>query len=412
MGNSILFLPGVLVIYILASRIAMRRLRGRGREMIMALLNLAGVCVCFFALDEKHAQHHVGLLLFTEYVCMVLVQYILLRLFSNAEGYLPWLAFFCPIAYLVVLRYVPGSVLQRLTSFAHGWLPVPYVIGLSYMAFRCSRLVLEVRNGSVPKPGIWEYLNFAFFLPIMSVGPINTYANHRRGFEPTPYEVPVGRAALRILVGLVKFHFLGAVLKRLTYDSFLLNGHPHHWIDLPIAMIFYFLYLYCDFSGFCDMAIGAAALIGIPVLENFDHPFAARNIKEFWSRWHITLSQWMRDVVFAPLSKYLVRVMGPSNANHAVAIAVFVIFLLVGIWHGTGLHYAVFGAMQAFGVVANHYYTIFLKKRLGREGFKAYNENRWIHAAAVVCTFLFYAASLMFFANTMRQIPRIFHTLH
>jgi hypothetical protein len=91
------------------------------------------------------------------------------------------------------------------------------MIGISYLAFRCSRLVLEIRNGVVQKPNLLEYLNFAFFLPTMPVGPINTYANFRRGFGAQPYDVPVGRAALRILVGAVKYEFLANLCNQLTY---------------------------------------------------------------------------------------------------------------------------------------------------------------------------------------------------
>ena len=176
-------------------------------------------------------------------------------------------------------------------------------------------------------------------------------------------------------------------------------------------MVFYYLYLYCNFSGYCDMAIGAAGLIGIPVAENFNNPFAARNVKDFWNRWHITLSSYMRDVVFAPLSKNLVRAMGPAYANHAIALTITVVFLLVGVWHGVGWNYFIYGALHALGVVTNHYYTIGLKKWLGRDGFKAYNENRWIHALAVTLTFAYCAASLMFFANTLPQIRQIFDAM-
>ncbi len=222
------------------------------------------------------------------------------------------------------------------------------------------------------------------------------------------YNVPVGRAALRILVGAVKYEFLGTLCSQLTYSGLLLDDHPHQWMDLPVAMLFFYLYLYLNFSGFCDMAIGAAALMGIPVPENFDNPFAARNVKEFWNRWHITLSQYMRDVVFSPLSKFLVRIMGVHLADHAIALAITVVFLLLGIWHGVGWHFAVYGAAQSLGMVVVHYYTIFLKKWLGREGFKAYNQNRWIQAAAVVLTFVYVGASLFFFANTFDDMKTIF----
>jgi D-alanyl-lipoteichoic acid acyltransferase DltB (MBOAT superfamily) len=262
----------------------------------------------------------------------------------------------------------------------------------------------------VRKPNFLEYINFAFFLPTMPVGPINTYQNFRRGFSET-YGVPVARAALRILVGAVKYGFLGTLCDRLSYAGLLLDGHSHHWVDLPVAMVFYYLYLYCNFSGFCDMAIGAASLIGVPVPENFENPLAARNMREFWNRWHITLSAWMRDVVFSPLSKFLVRIMGISQANHAIALTIVFVFLLIGIWHGVGWNYALFGLAQALGVVTVHYYTLFLKKHLGREGFKAYTQNALVHAAAVCLTFCYYAATLFLFANTLPQMHKIFSLL-
>lgn len=396
-------------VYILASRLALRQLRGPAREVVMGLLNLAAV---FYFLIYYYFPHGQNLQKFILYPLVVIVQYLVFRWLCDARGRRFWLAFFVPIGFLILFRYLPGELYEKLGRLLHrSSAKPPLLIGLSYLAFRCSRLVLEVRNGVVKKPGFWEYLTFAFFLPTMSVGPINTYANFRRGFAAEPCDVPVGRAVLRILVGVVKAEFLGGLFGQLGYSGLLLDGHPHLWIQLPIAMVFYFLYLYCNFSGFCDLAIGAAGLIGIPVLENFDHPFAARNIKDFWNRWHITLSQWMRDIVFAPLSKFLVRLMGPAMVNHAIALTITVVFLLVGIWHGVGWNYAIYGLIHALGLVANHYYTIGLKKWLGREGFKAYMGNRWIHAAAVGLTFSYCAASLLFFANTLPQIKDIFAVL-
>lgn len=159
------------------------------------------------------------------------------------------------------------------------------------------------------------------------------------------------------------------------------------------------------------MAIGAAGLMGIPVAENFNNPFAARNVRDFWNRWHITLSVYMRDVVFSPLSKFLVRLFGFARANHAIAVAIVVVFLLVGIWHGVGWNFAAYGAVHALGVVVNHYYTIGLKIWLGRDGFKAYNVNPWIRAGAISLTFCYCAASLLFFANTLAEIQGIFASL-
>jgi len=343
---------------------------------------------------------------------LIVFQFVMLRAFAERKGWKPWLAFFTPIVGLIVFHYIPGSIYIEMGNFfGMKWRGIPNMVGLSYLAFRCSRLVLEVRNGSMKIPSIWEYLNFCFFLPTMPVGPINTYANFRRGFAAEPLNFPPATCALRILVGFTKFGFFGALFTQLGYSSLLFDDHFHHWIDLPVAILFYYLYLYCNFSGFCDMAIGAAGLLGIPVPENFDNPFAARNVRDFWNRWHMTLSQYMRDVVFGPLSKFFAHLLGHKLVDHAIALTIVVVFLLIGIWHGAGWNFAAYGAVHAVGVVTNHYYTIFLKKRLGRDGFKAYNANPWIHAVAVVLTFCYCATSLILFANSFPEIKEILLSL-
>ena len=395
-----------LVIYILLGRFLVRRGAGTWREIAFVFLNLAGFYYCFCWGRPAHNAVAFGF-----YIGAVLFQFLMLLWFAEKPGASAWLAFFTPLLFLFLVRYVLVTSNPK-ASGLESVFRTAFFVGISYQAFRCSRLVLEVRNGQVKRPNGWEYLNFAFFLPTMSVGPINSYANFRCGFDATPYEVPAGRAVLRILVGFVKYQLLCNYFGQLGYANLLvLDEHLHPWTDLPVAMIFYYLFLYCNFSGFCDMAIGAAGLIGIPVSENFNNPFAARNVKDFWNRWHITLSVWMRDVVFSPLSKFLVGKFGLPLANHAIALTITVVFLLVGIWHGVGWNFVAFGAAHALGVVVNHYYTIFLKKRLGRDGFKAYNENRWIHATAVVLTFSYVAASLLLFANTFPEMKQIFLSL-
>ena len=387
--------------YVVAGWLVMKRLRGAWREGAFAALNIGILYAVFF-----HAGDSRYLATFLAYFILIVFQFVMLRIFGKNEDWKAWLAFFAPILALIIVRFVPPS-LYTTKSLPYG----PYFIGISYLAFRCSHLVLEVRNGAARMPGFFEYVGFSFFVPTMSVGPINPYSNFRRAFEPGPPAIPVGRCLLRILVGMVKYKFLGSIFFQLTYSNLLLDEYYHPWIDLVIAAICYYLFLYVNFSGFCDMAIGCAGLIGIPVIENFNNPFAARNMKEFWNRWHISLSQYMRDVCFSPVSKYFARVFGLANINHAIAVTVMIVFLLIGLWHGTGWNYLMFGFLQGVGVVVTHYYTIGLKKGLGREGFKAYNSNPWIHAIAVTITFFYFSASLFFFANTPTEMKQIFSVI-
>ncbi len=388
--------------YILAGRFTIRRLKGTARDAVFGILNLAALYSFFFYGHPKR---------FCIYVMLVCGMYLALRLFGSRTGAWPWLAFSAPILLLVFIRYllpVSGDLIVALGGGEGGFAAATgfQLLGISYLAFRSSHLVLEVRNEIIPMPGFWRYLGFCFFAPTLSVGPINPYSNHARAFggEAITPELPAGRSLMRILIGLVKFQFLGNYFNQLSYDGLLMDDHYHHLIDLPIACVFYYIYLYCNFSGYCDAAIGVAGLMGVPVAENFNNPLASRNVKDFWNRWHITLSTYMRDVVFSPLSKWLGRTLGPSNINHAIALTITVIFLLIGVWHGLGWNYAAFGAVHALAVVANHYYTVWLKRVLGREGFKKYNANHWIHGLAVVMTFAYVAASLMLFANRFSEI--------
>jgi D-alanyl-lipoteichoic acid acyltransferase DltB (MBOAT superfamily) len=392
-------------------------LQSRARDAAFALLCLTAVYLfCFW----EHRHNPISNLVFVIYLMLVSAQFLAMRSWSERSDWLPWVAFLTPIALLAIVRYAPLAELAAVFSASvrdgmkrHPDLKLSGLfVGVSYVAFRTSHLVLEVRNGVVPRPTFWQYLGFAFFAPTLSIGPISPYSQHLRGFsESDRPAVPVGRALLRVLVGTVKFKFLGPVVNQLTYSGLLLDGHPHLWVDLPVAAVAYYLFLYCNFSGFCDIAIGGAALMGIPVAENFANPFAARNMKDFWNRWHITLSQYMRDVVFSPLSKVLVRLVGPAHVNHAIAATIFVVFLLVGVWHGVTWNYMAFGVACGVGVAGTHYYTMALKKHLGKERFAAYNRSRVIHAAAVVVTFLYVTASLFLFANDWDSMKTIFAML-
>jgi D-alanyl-lipoteichoic acid acyltransferase DltB (MBOAT superfamily) len=401
------------------------RARPRGGIGMFALLNLSAV---FVTLRLQNRGFSLGLCAaaFAFYTSIVAAQWVALVWWGQRPGRLAWLASLLPVAVLAGARYVAPALLA---SFVAGWPglsarvfggelsnPPEFVgavfIGLSYLAFRTSFLVLEARNGAAKRPGLLEYLGFAFFAPTLLVGPISPFSRHHQSFsDGPPPEIPAGVALLRVIVGAVKCVFLGAMLNQLGYSALLLDGHPHLWVDLPVAAAAYYLYLYCNFSGFCDIAVGVAGLAGVSVAENFDNPLAARNVKDFWNRWHITLSNYMRDMVFEPLSSALAHVLGPSQTNQAVALAILVVFLLVGIWHGVGWRYAAFGAAHAIGVIANLYYAIALKKWLGKERFRAYSRSPGIRAVAVAITFAYVSATLFLFANNWDDARKIFRAL-
>jgi D-alanyl-lipoteichoic acid acyltransferase DltB (MBOAT superfamily) len=381
------------------------------------VLNVAGLAVlCWLSgatgvrFNMAASYSKVALLFFFLYSGFVLLNYVALKSCRRDGTIWPSTAFLLPIVFLVYIKYT-APVLNPF----HGILATAgltrfgvFFIGISYLSFRLVHLVLEVRNEVVQMPTIWEYLSFAFYVPTLSIGPINPYSKFIHSIRtPDRKKTPIRRSLLRILVGLTKYLFLGSLIAQFTYAGLLRDGHPHKVIDLVIAIPAYTIYLYCNFSGFCDMVIGVSGLLGIEVAENFDRPFTKRNLQEFWTHWHMTLSLWIRDLLFTPLSKALMRRFGPKSANHVIAVSILLSFLVVGIWHGTGINYLVFGATQGFGIMAVHYYTVWLKKKLGRDKFTAYRSSRLISSVGSVMTFIYFSLSLFIFANTWKDMLAI-----
>ncbi len=348
------------------------------------------------------------------YLLAVFLHYVLMRLYVSRASWLPTIAFLFPIAVMLVVKYVPGisEPFRAQLNFIHKRHIAEFFVGISYTAFRLSHFALEVRNGVVPMPNIWEHLSYALFVPTLLVGPISRYSVFRESlYHPDRTQTPLGASALRILVGITKYLFLASMIEQLSYGGLLLDAHPHPWIDLPVAAVAFYIYLYLNFSGYCDMAIGTAGLIGIRVEENFDHPFLSRNIQEYWTRWHITLTNYMRDMVFSPLSKALGRRFTPKATPHVIAISIFAVFFGMGAWHGLLWNFLIYGSLHGIGVASCHYYTIWLKKRLGKKGYAAYNNNSFIRCAGIVATFAFNTITLFFFANSLDTARRILAVL-
>lgn len=411
----------VLVLYPLAAWLALRISPQRQKSWWFAMVNVAGAYLaCVAAMVQPQAPvkpvldlMKIGGAGFLGYLAFLLISYWLLRR-SKLGGGWGAAALWFPVAALIIVKYVPpvqNSFHSILSNIAINRFSILF-LGLSYLTFRLCLLVQEVRNELVEMPSVADYLSFAFFVPTLSLGPINPYSKFIQSYRnPDRTKTPVNRSLLRIIVGLTKYLFLSALVNQYSYSGLLLDGHPHAKVDLLIALFSYTVYLYCNFSGFCDIAIGVSGLLGIEVMENFDRPFSARNLQEFWTKWHVSLSTWLRDMMFTPFVKALVKFFGPRSANHAIAFSLCFVFVVIGLWHGFGINFALFGLIQGIGLATVHYYTIFLKRKLGKDGFAAYRSNGLISAAGTVITFVYFSLSLFFFANSWENINQIFECL-
>ncbi|HMB44552.1 MAG TPA: MBOAT family O-acyltransferase, partial [Candidatus Methanoperedens sp.] len=149
---------------------------------------------------------------------------------------------------------------------------------------------------------------------------------------------------------------------------------------LYMASMFYGypLYVYFNFSGYCDVVIAMGRWAGFKIPENFNKPYISRDMIEMWNRWHITLSQLVRDYLFQPLLKFLIS--GPLSGYVRTSqyISIFITFFLVGIWHGTTINFVVFGLLQGLGMAVSMIYRDQGIRQLGKIKYKMYYDNKWV----------------------------------
>ncbi len=174
------------------------------------------------------------------------------------------------------------------------------------------------------------------------------------------------------------------------------------------AAVFYSypVYMYFNFSGYTDMVVAAAGLIGLRLPENFDRPYLARNMIDFWNRWHITLSHWIRDYVFMLWFKAAIERFPRRGRALGYGLLFFSLFLS-GIWHGSTASYAIFGVIHGIGVAATRIYADALRLWLGRDGMKRYEKSRVAHWLANLLTLHYVGLAFVYFGSTVKDATRL-----
>lgn len=180
---------------------------------------------------------------------------------------------------------------------------------------------------------------------------------------------------------------------------------PNDWGRVSRILAFFYsypAYVYINFAGYCSVVIAAASLLGLRLPENFDRPYLARNMIEFWNRWHITLSHWLRDYLFTPGYKALAQ-RWPTRAASMVPLCYFMVFLVAGVWHGSSANFVVFGMLHGTGVSVAKMWENHLIRRLGRKGLKQYLQSRKIRVVATLINFHFVCSTFLFFPEGLRK---------
>lgn len=243
---------------------------------------------------------------------------------------------------LFVYKYLAfaGELLSKLPGV--GTIELPQLVqplGISFYLFCVTGYLIDVYRGAAAEKSFVDYALMVSFFPAVLSGPIARSKELLPQLKDrTPRWMDVKRGITRFLVGMAKKMLLADVLSALVATVYA-DVTAFTGTQVLFAAVCYALQIYCDFSSYSDMAVGAGLLFGIRLMENFDTPYFAQSIPELWRRWHISLSSWFRDYLYFPLG-------GSRKGRLRTNLNLMIVFAVSGLWHGAGLQYLIWGLIH------------------------------------------------------------------
>ncbi len=279
--------------------------------------------------------------------------------------------------------------------------PILAAVGYSYAMLRIFDVGRVVYQGGRPSPNPVATINYILPFHMLAAGPIQSYEDfYDQPSVPDPLTpVQALEGIERIALGLFKKFVVAFTIQHVFLTDFYVTG-PYMLFEVQM----HYIWLFLDFSAYSDIAVGIGKLMGIHTPENFDKPYIARNMIDFWDRWHISLSLWIRRNMFIPMQLNMAR---KTGGKHPLLIATFaftVAFLLCGLWHNVSWPFFFWGAMHAVGLVITNTYRYWLTKKLGSKGVKAYRQKWTYRLVAQFLTFEYVAFSLLIIGYPWKEL--------
>jgi alginate O-acetyltransferase complex protein AlgI len=267
-----------------------------------------------------------------------------------------WLSLLANVGILAYFKYslLFGRAFFFQPGEAPAWIPVVLPVGISFYTFQAMSYVLDVYRGRMEAEKSWlDYLLFITFFPQLVAGPIER-APHLLGQLKNPK--PALHLTPGILLLLSGFFKKLVIADRLAVYVDAVFNHPENvnpW-QLMLGTFFFGFQIYGDFSGYSDIARGCASFFGIDLMTNFRNPYLARDLADFWRRWHISLSGWFRDYLYHPLG-------GSRKGRFTTMLNLLIVFAISGLWHGSNWTFLIWGCWHGLGLVFQKSVGLILK---------------------------------------------------
>ena len=305
-----------------------------------------------------------------------------------------WLALLFNLGLLVYFKY-SNFFIQLVNDINLGQfelLDIILPIGISFYTFKSLSYILDIYLDAMePTESFRDYFLFVTFFPNILSGPIDRAVKFlpqiNKSYSLTRKEIAMG--LMLIMMGLIKKIMIADYINLNFVDRVFDSPVRFTGVENLLAVYGYALQLYCDFSGYSDIAIGIALLLGFKLMENFNYPYKAKSISDFWKRWHISLSSWLLDYVFRPLQMTF-RNWGKAGNITALVIT----FILVGFWHGASWAFLVWGLLHGLYMAVG-----LLLKGPKRKFYNKYNltNSKILGGMQIFITFNLVAFSFIFF---------------
>jgi len=288
-----------------------------------------------------------------------------------------------------------------------------FILGISYSSFRMIHFTIEAYSRRLQDVELLLFLNYVFFFPAFISGPIHRYnhfAAQWAGERTTELSDDLREGVFRIVNGLFKKLVVAGLIYQYTLPEVV--ALPEFTTpQLLLGIYAYTIYFYLDFSGYSDIAIGSARVLGFELPENFKDPFFKSNIQQLWANWHISLTSWLTDYVYWPSVRWLRR--GKAFQEHPVLlsnIGIIITFLVCGLWHGEGLNFVLWGLYHGVGIAVLNTYRAG-KRKVRSPILRKYFQSRTSRILGIVMTFNFFALGIVLFSLSMPALRQLIERL-
>lgn len=362
-----------------------------------------------FILFMFGGENYHQLIAFTSYLIWQIVIVFLYQLYRKHKNqtvifYASILVSLLPLILVKIAPFTSENPNQSLFSF----------LGISYLTFKSIAMIIEMRDGTLTDFSLKDFIRFMIFLPTFSSGPIDRFRRFQSDYITLPskedYMDMLNKAVMYIMLGFLYKHIisycLGSLLLPILENKAILVGGFFNRQTVYVMYV-YGLNLFFDFAGYSMFAIAISYMMGIKTPENFNKPFLSPNLKEFWNRWHMSLSFWFRDFVFMRLVHFLIKHKVFKNRNTTSSFAYLINMLLMGFWHGLTWYYIAYGLFHGIGLIINDAW-IRKKKEINRnrkkQGLSPLFQSQFFHVISIVITFHIVMFSLLLFSGFLNKL--------